>query len=246
MPKLRKDIQHGTCNQRFSYSELDTKVEYPTVDEVEAIRGSESGQDEVCIAFFWRYAKWSQDIAIELARGYGVDDIRLHECVDFAYDRLWKKFWEVARSFEIREKEKIGEDFLNRLRGYLSYSTQTWVSRNKLRRTESLPDEEEPRYNEIICSIDPYATEEQDRLIEQREIFEKILPELPQKYVRLLSLKLYEGLDNAEIARRTGYTIANVRQILSRAIRKMRNIAYAKGHIQKFSQRNKRLRGRDG
>ena len=59
---------------------------------------------------------------------------------------------------------------------------------------------------------------------EKSEFVEKILEKLKPEYREILELKFLQDFSTAEIAEKTGKSLANVRQIQVRALRKLKNL----------------------
>lgn len=73
---------------------------------------------------------------------------------------------------------------------------------------------------EIKAPDSPASTEYRDT----RHRIEILIDSLPPGQSRVIRLSSFGGLDNAEIAEATGQTEANVRQLLSRGRRKLREL----------------------
>ncbi|HET6409226.1 MAG TPA: sigma-70 family RNA polymerase sigma factor [Chthoniobacteraceae bacterium] len=103
---------------------------------------------------------------------------------------------------------------------------------DRVRRKQSYARAKDRYQAEVMCDVEEIDTQSADvgaSAGELREVFARVLEELPEAQREALHLAFYKGLSQREIAASTGIPLGTIKTRLELAIRKVRSAILAQG-----------------
>jgi RNA polymerase sigma-70 factor, ECF subfamily len=146
------------------------------------------------------------------------DDADVDEVVQDAWIEIWKN----ASHYSSEKGQALG--------WIVTVARRRAIDR--IRRKQSYTRAKD-RYQEELRSgteeIDTHTAEADVCSSELREVFSRVFEELPEAQREALSLNIYKGLSQREIAAHTGIPLGTIKTRLELAIRKVRSAILAQG-----------------